>query len=108
MRRIEKIKFLDIKIAFEKQPHESTPPLLLQMVIISSTASSVVINAPEKYGIPVIQLESKLSDLDSEIGELVKRRLESDFGVAVNAVDVSDIDIDTESRDYKDLMHKYK
>ena len=68
----------------------------------------VVANAPERYGVPVIQLERKLPDLDSEIGELIKKRLETDFGVAVNATDISAIDIDTESDGYRELMRVTK
>lgn len=68
----------------------------------------VVTNAPERYGIPVIQLERKLPDLDKEIGELIKKRLETDFGVAVNATDISAIDIDTDSDGYRELMRVTK
>ena len=66
---------------------------------------NVVMNAPERYSIPVVQLERKLPDLDSEIGKLIKDQLESDFGVAVNATDISAVEIDTESEGCRELMH---
>ena len=55
---------------------------------VNSYVKSVVLNAPEKYAVPVIQLERKLPELNAEIGTLIKNRLETDFGVAVNATAV--------------------
>ena len=39
---------------------------------------------------------------------MIKKRLETDFGVAVNATDISAIDIDTESDGYRELMRVTK
>ena len=71
---------------------------------VSKYVKSVTANAPGKYGIPVIQLERKIAELDAEIGRLIKTRLETEFGVTVNSSDVSDIDIDTDSEGYRRLM----
>ena len=71
---------------------------------VTKYVKSVVMNAPEKYSIPVVQLERKLPELDSEIGELIKDRLEADLGVAVNATDISAVEIDTESEGCRELM----
>ena len=71
---------------------------------VSKYVKSVVANAPERYGIPVVQLERKLPELDAEIGGLIKKRLESDFGVAVNGTDISAVDIDTGSDGYRELI----
>lgn len=71
---------------------------------VNSYVKSVVLNAPEKYAVTVVQLQRKLPEMNVEIGALIKNRLETDFGVAVNATDISDIDIDTESDGYNELM----
>ena len=71
---------------------------------ISKYVKSTVMNAPEKYGIPVIHLEKHIIDLDRQIGEDIKQRLDKDFAVSVTAVDIGAIDIDKTSDGYNELM----
>ena len=70
---------------------------------ISRYVKSTVSNAPEENGIPVIQLERKIEDINDLIESKVKVRLYDDFGVTVSAVDVAVIDIDKTSEGYQQL-----
>jgi len=63
---------------------------------------SVLIDAPTKNGIPVIQIERKIE----EIGEFAKIKLNellSDFGVNLKRLDIESIEIDKESEGYQEL-----
>ncbi len=63
----------------------------------------IVSNVPEENGIPVIQIERKISLINAAIEERVKKRLENEFGVCVSSLDVSALDIDKTSDGYRQL-----
>jgi membrane protease subunit (stomatin/prohibitin family) len=65
---------------------------------------SVVSNAPEKHGIPVVQLERQISEINALIEKELRENLERDFGVSVTRVDISDIELDKNSVGYKKLQ----
>jgi membrane protease subunit (stomatin/prohibitin family) len=65
---------------------------------------SVVSNAPDKHGIPVVQLERQISEINELIETELKENLKRDFGVLVTRVDVSDIELDKSSAGYKKLQ----
>ena len=65
---------------------------------------SIVANAPEQFGIPVIQLERKISEINNLAEESLKPRLYKEFGVTVSSIDISAIDIDKSSEGYQKLM----
>jgi membrane protease subunit (stomatin/prohibitin family) len=65
---------------------------------------SVVSNAPEKHGIPVVQLERQISEINALIETELRENLERDFGVSVTRVDISDIELDKNSVGYKKLQ----
>ena len=48
-------------------------------------------------GIPVIQLERKLTEINDVVEESLKKRLQNEFGVTVSSVDIDAIDIDKTS-----------
>lgn len=62
-------------------------------------------NCPLDYNIPVMQIERKIVD----ISDLIKARLtsvfEDDFGVNLKRFDISAIEIDKESENYRELHH---
>ena len=64
----------------------------------------IVANAPAAHGIPVVQLESKLSEINDTIEYDLKQRLSEDFGVIVSGVDIGAIEIDKSSEGYRQLM----
>ena len=67
---------------------------------------NAVTNAPDEYGIPVTQLEKRILDINDIIEKYIKKRLADEFGVIVTSLDVSDIEIDKTSPNYKFLLKK--
>ncbi len=70
---------------------------------ISRYVKNVVLNVPEENGIPVVQIERKISEINDLVQKDVKERLERDFGVNVTAVDISAIELDKTSDGYAQL-----
>lgn len=67
---------------------------------------ATVTNAPDEYDIPVTQLEKRILEINDIVEKYLKRRLFEEFGVSVTSVDISDIEIDKTSSDYKFLIKK--
>ena len=63
-----------------------------------------VANAPAAHNIPVIQIESKTAMINDAVECNLIDRLKEDFGVTVSGVDISTIEIDKLSGDYRQLM----
>ena len=64
----------------------------------------VVTNIPADNGIPVVQMERKLLEINDIIENHIKKRLANDFGVNVTGVDIADIEPDKESEGWRQLM----
>lgn len=64
----------------------------------------VVANAPFNNNIPLVQIETKISQINDIVEENIKERLKENFGVEVSGVDVSAIELDKSSDGYKQLM----
>lgn len=64
----------------------------------------IVINIPSDNGIPVVQMERKILELNDLIEGLLRKRFISDFGVNLKALDISSLEIDKESSGYKALQ----
>ena len=67
---------------------------------------NAVTNAPDEYGIPVTQLEKRILEINDIIEKYLKKRMADEFGVTVSSIDVSDIEIDKTSPNYKFLLKK--
>lgn len=67
---------------------------------------NVITNAPDEYDIPVTQLERRILDINQIIEKYIKKRLSDEFGVIVTSLDISDIEIDKTSPNYKFLLKK--
>jgi membrane protease subunit (stomatin/prohibitin family) len=63
----------------------------------------VVTNIPSENGIPVMQLERKILQINEIAGGYIKPRLENDFGVIVSAVDIAAIEADKGSEGWAQL-----
>ncbi len=63
-----------------------------------------VANAPAAHSIPVIQLESKIAQINDAIEYDIRERLKEDFGVLVSGIDISAIEVDKTSDGYRQLM----
>lgn len=70
---------------------------------VTKYVKSVVANIPSEKGIPVIQLERKLTEINDVIEESLKKRLQNEFGITVGSVDIDAIDIDKTSDGYHNL-----
>ena len=63
-----------------------------------------VANAPASHNIPVVQIESKISQINDEVEYAISERLKEDFGVCVSGVDIGAIEVDKQSDGYAELM----
>lgn len=63
-----------------------------------------VANAPAANNIPVVQIESKIAQINDAIEYDISERLNETFGVAVSGVDIGAIEIDKSSASYRQLM----
>lgn len=63
-----------------------------------------VANAPAANNIPVVQIESKTSQINDAVEYDISRRLSETFGVTVSGVDIGAIEIDKSSEGYRQLM----
>lgn len=64
----------------------------------------VVSNVPAQNDIPVIQIETKTSQINDTIELFIKDRFIDNFGVVVSSVDIGAIEIDKSSEAYRQLM----
>ena len=64
-----------------------------------------VTNAPSQYGIPVLQLERKVLEVNELIQQKLSPIFKDDFGVNLKRLDISAIDPDKESEGYMELRN---
>jgi len=67
-------------------------------------SKDAVANAPSTNNIPLVQIESKISQINDIIEYDIGERLKENFGVEVSGVDIATIEIDKSSEGYKQLM----
>ena len=63
-----------------------------------------VANAPAANDIPVIQIETKIAQINDVIEYDLEERLKENFGVVVSGVDIGAIEIDKSSEGFRQLM----
>ncbi len=63
----------------------------------------VVMDIPQEMGIPVVQMEKKVLEINNRIEAYLKPRLEGDFGVNLKGLDISTLEIDKLSPYYAEL-----
>ena len=71
---------------------------------VARYAKDTVANAPSVNNIPLIQIETKISQINDIIEYNIKERLKEDFGVEVSGVDLAAIELDKTSEEYIQLM----
>lgn len=64
----------------------------------------VIVNIPAQHNIPVIQIETKISQINDVIEYDLSQRLTESFGVNVSGIDVGAIEIDKSSDGFRELM----
>jgi membrane protease subunit (stomatin/prohibitin family) len=70
---------------------------------VNRYVKDAVANAPAAHNIPVVQIESKVSQINDAIEYDLKERLAENFGVTVSGVDISAIEIDKASDGFRQL-----
>ena len=71
---------------------------------VSRYVKDAVANAPAAHNIPVVQIESKTSQINDAVEYDISQRLSETFGVTVSGVDIGTIEIDKSSEGYRQLM----
>jgi membrane protease subunit (stomatin/prohibitin family) len=70
---------------------------------VTKYVKGVITNIPADNGIPVLQMERKLLEINNIVEAYLKPRLENDFGVNMKALDLASIEADKESSGYAEL-----
>lgn len=63
----------------------------------------IVANAPERYDIPVIQIERKISAIKQDAIALLEDKLHDDYGASLKDINLAGVEINKESEGYKEL-----
>ena len=64
---------------------------------------SVVSNAPSDAQIPVVQIERKIFEISELIQQRVTPQVEKLFGITIRSLDITGVNVDKESRGYREL-----
>ena len=70
---------------------------------VSKYVKGVVTNIPQDNGIPVLQMERKILEINTIVEQSLKPRLEDNFGVNLRALDIAAVEPDKESEGYREL-----
>lgn len=70
---------------------------------VTKYVKGVITNIPTDKGIPVLQMERKLLEINEIVAAYLKPRLENDFGVNLKGLDLATIEVDKESQGYAEL-----
>lgn len=62
-----------------------------------------VINLPQEHNISVMQIESRIMEVNDLVKDLLSKRLISDFGINLRGLDIEAIELVKDSQNYKDL-----
>ena len=63
----------------------------------------VVMNVPQEMGIPVVQMERQILNINNKVKEYLKPRIENDFGVNLKDLDIGSLEIDKDSPYYEEV-----
>jgi membrane protease subunit (stomatin/prohibitin family) len=68
---------------------------------VTKNVKGIVANVPADLNLPVVQIERKILEINDWVGQRIKATLETDFGVNIKRLDISDIEIDKDTDGYK-------
>ena len=71
---------------------------------VNRYVKDAVANAPAAHNIPIVQIESKTSQINDVVEYDISERLKETFGVVVSGIDIGAIEIDKSSDGYRQLM----
>lgn len=70
---------------------------------VTKYVKGVITNIPAEKGMPVLQMERKILEINEIVSAYLKPRLETDFGVNMKGLDISAVEPDKESEGYAEL-----
>lgn len=70
---------------------------------VTKYVKAVITNIPAEHGMPVLQMERKIMEINDLITQFLAPRLASDFGVNLKSIDLATIEVDKESDGYAEL-----
>lgn len=70
---------------------------------VAKYVKNTVSNIPSEKGIPVIQIERKIMEINETVEATLKSRMQNEFGVTVSSVDIESIEVDKTSEGYRQL-----
>ncbi|WP_026516794.1 SPFH domain-containing protein [Butyrivibrio sp. MC2021] len=73
---------------------------------IQREVASVLHQAPIEYRVGVLQIDSKREEINNEVDSRLKEVLYDEYGITVTRVDITAIEVDENSEDYKKLKKK--
>lgn len=70
---------------------------------LSKYIKAVVMNVPQEMGMPVVQMERQILNINEKVEGYLKPRIENDFGVNLKGLDISTLEVDKDSPYYDEL-----
>ena len=70
---------------------------------ITKYIKAVVTNIPADNGMPVLQMERKILEINDLVAKYLGTRLETDFGVNMKGLDIANLEVDKEAEGYAEL-----
>ena len=70
---------------------------------ITKYIKGVVTNIPTNNGIPVLQMERKILEINDLVANYLGTRLNTDFGVNMKGLDIASLEVDKEAKGYAEL-----
>lgn len=70
---------------------------------VTKYIKQVVSNCPSDNGIPVLQIERKILEINEIVASHLGKRLQEDFGVNMKGIDIAHIEVDKEADGYREL-----
>jgi membrane protease subunit (stomatin/prohibitin family) len=71
---------------------------------IIKNVKGVVSNVSNDLNLSVFQIERRILEINEWIAEKIKSSVESDYGINIKSLDISDIELDKDSEGYKKLI----
>lgn len=70
---------------------------------VSRNIKGIIVNAPAENNLPVLQLERKLAEINELAAPKIKSAFETDFAVNLLRLDLSLIEVDKDTEEYREL-----
>ena len=70
---------------------------------VAKYIKAVITNIPAEKGMPVLQIERQIFQINEYVEAYLKPRLENDFGVNLKGLDIATIEVDKESNGFAEL-----